>query len=198
MRAFPTLGIGLLFASIGFGQAPVLVINGRSLNNHERQLLAQLEQQYQAKVNPGRYWYDPLSGLWGYEGKPAAGAILPGVAIGGPLSPRASNGDSGVFVNGRELHRSEVTMAGRCTTVGRGRYWMDSQGNGGREGQPVSFNLVTLCRSAQQRSRLNGTPGNRGWYGHTSGNGSMVGSVFSDGTGVTCGPDGGCIFSSRN
>jgi hypothetical protein len=192
------IAAGLMLATMGFAQPPAVVINGRHLSAQERQLIARLEQAYQARVMPGRYWYDPLSGLWGYEGGPAAGAILPGLPLGGPLSARASNGNSGVFVNGRELHRLEVLSVSRCTSVQRGRYWMDAQGNGGWEGQPATFNLVALCRSTQQRSRLNGTPGNRGWYGHTSGDGTMVGSVFSDGTGVTCGPDGGCIFSSRN
>jgi hypothetical protein len=87
-----------------------------------------------------------------------------------------------------------VQALSRCTTVQRGRFWFDAQGNGGYEGQPTTFNLIYLCRS--NRGSLNGTPGNRGWYGSVSGDGSMVGAIFSDGTGVTCGPDGGCMFSS--
>ncbi len=168
-------------------------LNGKPLSPAEKLQIARLEKRYESKVEAGSYWYDAHTGLWGRMGEPMAGVIPPGLAFAAALPARASNGDTGVFVNGRELHRKEVQAVGRCTTVQRGRYWMDAQGNGGREGQPASFNLVAMCR--QKRPSSLGTPGNRGWYGHTSGDGSMVGSVFSDGTGVTCGPDGGCIFS---
>lgn len=184
----------LAFALAAAAQ-PTVLINGKSLSPVETQQIAQLEKRYGSKVEAGSYWYDAQTGLWGRMGQPMAGVIPPGLAFRAPLPARASNGDTGVFVNGRELHRTEVQAVGRCTTVQRGRYWMDAQGNGGREGQPASFNLVALCR--QNRASF-GTPGNRGWYGHTSGDGSMVGSVFSGGTGVTCGPDGGCIFSRRD
>jgi hypothetical protein len=170
-----------------------LLINGKPLTPAERQQLRRLEERYGAKVQPGSYWYDVQTGLWGKLGEPMSGVILPGLSFHASLPPRASNGDTGVFVNGRELHRTEVQQVSRCTAVQKGRYWLDAQGNGGREGQPASFNLIALCR--QNRPGTLGTPGNRGWYGHASGDGSMVGAVFSDGNGVTCGPDGGCIFS---
>lgn len=171
--------------------APV-VVNGKELTPTELRHVRELGQRYKVKVLPGRYWYDAQSGLWGYEGKPAMGAILPNLRLGGSLSPRASSGNTGVFVNGRELHSVDIQAVSRCTVVNRGRYWMDAFGNGGYEGQPASWNLVQLCR--QNAPRLLGKPGNRGWYGSVSGDGQMVGAVFSDGTGVTCGPDGGCVY----
>lgn len=189
MRYLPLLLAVALLA----GQDPApLIVNGKQLTEAELRQVHDLGRKYHVKVIPGRYWYDAKSGLWGYEGQPAMGAILPNLKLGGPLSPRASNGNTGVFVNGRELHTADVQTVRRCTTVNRGRYWMDAYGNGGFEGQPAAWNLVQLCR--QNAPRLLGSPGNRGWYGSVSGNGQMVGAVFSDGTGVTCGPDGGCIY----
>ncbi|MBL8176371.1 MAG: hypothetical protein JNK48_16970 [Bryobacterales bacterium] len=171
--------------------API-VVNGKTLTAAEWKQVQELGRRYRVKVIPGRYWYDARSGLWGYEGKPAMGAILPGLRLGGDLSARASNGNTGVFVNGRELHLVDIQAVSRCTVVNRGRYWMDAYGNGGHEGQPAAWNLVQLCR--QNAPSALGAPGNRGWYGNVSGDGQMVGAVFSDGAGVTCGPDGGCVY----
>ncbi len=183
----------MLLSTLGRAQEGI-VINGKALDDREKQIVRQLESYFKAKAMPGRYWYDARTGLFGREGKGAIGASLPGLKLGGPLQANASRGNTGVLVNGRELHRDEVRFLSRCTVVQKGRFWMDAQGNGGYEGGPPLFNVVKLCSEAQQRSRLPGTPGNRGWYGSVSGGGGMVGAVFSDGTGVTCGPDGGCVF----
>ena len=72
-----------------------------------------------------------------------------------------------------------------------GRYWLDGYGNGGLEGGPMLFNLSQLCANARRQR------GDR-WYGSVTGDGTTTGAMFrnSDGsiTGVTCGPDGGCIY----
>ena len=167
-----------------------LIVNGRALTPAESRVVHRLAQQYHWNALSGRYWYDSRSGLYGYAGQPPLGVIQAGLHIGGRLSARASNGTSGVYVNGRELTLVEVQRVSRCTVVRPGSYWVNADGTGGIVGQPASFNLVTLCRRGGV-----GTPGNRGWYGHVSGGGGTVGAIFSDGTGVTCGPDGGCIYS---
>ena len=84
----------LLAAAAAFAaQDPApIVVNGQELTPAEYQQIRTLGQKYRVKVMPGRYWYDRVSGLWGYEGNPAMGAILPGLNLGGALSPRASNG----------------------------------------------------------------------------------------------------------
>ena len=69
-----------------------------------------LERTYGVPVAAGRYWYDAFSGVWGMEGGPAQGQIHPGLQLGGPLRADASGGDTGVFVNGRQLHRLEVRL----------------------------------------------------------------------------------------
>lgn len=169
-----------------------VVINGKPLDGQEQRLLQELERAYNTKVVPGRYWYDARSGLWGHEGNPAEGQILPRLPLGGPLSPAASRGNTGVFVNGRQLHSSEVAYLSRCTTVIPGRYWMDENGFGGYEGGPAIFNLATLCRQAVSQKRLwRDLPDP--WYGSVMGDDQVVGAIFGA-SGVTCGADGGCIF----
>ena len=107
--------------------------------------LQQFEMMYRVPIQPGRYWYDAFSGVWGLEGGPAAGQIHPGLRLGGPLRADASKGNTRVFVNGRELHRLDVAALSRCTQVVQGRYWVRADGIGGYEGFPPSFNLAALC-----------------------------------------------------
>jgi hypothetical protein len=122
-----------------------VVVNGVRLDDDT---LDALEAAYRIEVPPARYWYDPVSGVWGLEGGPAEGQIHPGLPLGGALRADASNGDTGVFVNGRQLHRLEVAALQRCTPVFPGRYWVLANGVGGVEGGPASFNLAALCAGA--------------------------------------------------
>lgn len=109
-----------------------------------------LERQYGMRIENGEYWYDRISGAWGLRGGPAAGFILPGLTLGGPLRADASSGNTGVFVNGRELHALDVLALQRIVPVVLpGRYWVDAQGNGGYEGGPPLFNLFALAHSAR-------------------------------------------------
>jgi hypothetical protein len=107
-----------------------------------------LERAYSVRIPPARYWYDAFSGAWGVEGGPAQGQIHPGLQLGGPLRADASAGDTGVFVNGRQLHQLDVAALRRCTQVIPGRYWVAASGVGGYEGAPPSFNLAVLCANA--------------------------------------------------
>jgi hypothetical protein len=117
-------------------------VNGAPLG---AETITALEQAYRVPIDSGRYWYDRVSGAWGFEGGPAQGQIAPGLALGGPLRANASAGTTGVFVNGRELHVLDVLALQRCTPVYRGRYWLNASGIGGYEGGPPLFNLVQLC-----------------------------------------------------
>ena len=121
-----------------------VVINGVRLDDRTVQ---QIEQAYRVRVVDGDYWYDPATGAWGQRGGPAAGLILAGLRIGGPLRADASGGGTGVFVNGRELHPIDVQ---RLQQIGQGpvplgRYWMDASGNYGYEGGPALGNLWALA-----------------------------------------------------
>lgn len=69
--------------------------------------------------------------------------------IGGPLQPNASNGNTGVFINGRQLHMMDTIAFLQHT--GRpaipGRWWVDAMGNCGMEGNPIPLmNLVAVSK----------------------------------------------------
>ncbi|MBN1477721.1 hypothetical protein JXA47_13290 [Candidatus Sumerlaeota bacterium] len=131
--------------------------NGVMLTGPSLAPLEQIERWHGVTLPDGQYWYDSLSGLWGVWGQGSQGQIAAGLILGGPLPPNASGGGqgalTGVFINGRELHPTEVAHLQRITQVYPGRYWLDAQGNGGLEGQPMSFNLVTLAQQAQRQSQ---------------------------------------------
>lgn len=131
----------------------------------------QLIQAYGA-IAAGKYWYDPVSGLWGRSGGPGEGQIAPYLDLGGPLRADASGGGSGVFINGRELHFAEVSYLQQLYgSVIPGRYWMNAQLIGGFEGGPAIFNL----NAAAGASGSNG--GGSGYNVNTYG-----GSLMSDGS----------------
>jgi hypothetical protein len=129
---------------------PNIIVNGTRLNPQQIQMLRQLlSVPVNASIPAGDYWYDNVSGLWGNRGGPSLGQILPGLKLGGPLRPGASNGDTGVFINGREIHRQELAYLQRLFgTVNRGRYWLNGWGIGGYEGGPAQFDLRAAGRSS--------------------------------------------------
>jgi hypothetical protein len=122
--------------------AEEVFINGVRL---ERDTRDALEKSSGVRIPPARYWYDRISGAWGVEGGPAQGQVQPGMQLGGPLRADASRGNTGVFINGRQLHALDVAALQRCTPVIPGRYWVLANGIGGNEGAPPTFNLAVLC-----------------------------------------------------
>lgn len=162
---------------------PAVVINGVALSSDTVRALA---MRYGVRPPPGRYWYDRVSGAWGYEGGPMAGQVVPNLAIGGPLRPNASGGGTAVFVNGRELHPMDVAALQRCTPVYPGRYWVNAQGVGGYEGRLPSFNLAALCGQTSS--------GGRGSSGRTWHNGDGSWSYHNSATGLGAISDGKEIF----
>ena len=121
-------------------------INGVQLSDDQ---LRALEQMSYSQVPDGSYWYDRVSGAWGLQGGPAAGLTLAGLDLGGPLRPDASDGNTGVFINGRELHYMDLLGLQQLVPyVTPGRYWVDAQGNAGVEGGPALANLRVLAQAA--------------------------------------------------
>ncbi len=122
------------------------VVNGQELNQSTIELLA---RQYGIRAQPGRYWYDPRSGAFGFEGAGAQGVLMPGLNLGAMSANASGGGDGrhgGVFVNGRELHPNDV--AGLQATLGRiipGRYWFDSDGSFGYENGQYLGNLYQIA-----------------------------------------------------
>jgi hypothetical protein len=159
-----------------------VVVNGVAL---DPQTIAQLQRAYGAIV-PGRYWYDPMSGLWGRERGPTAGQIAPNLRLGGPLRRDASGGGTGVFVNGRELPPADVAQLRQLYgTVNPGRYWLNAQGIGGYEGGPAQFNLPAAAAQARGgggRGYNRTTPG-----GHLMSDGNCFGYMHPNGSSVMSG-----------
>ena len=166
----------LLTATAAAAQARNVYINDFKLPDGR---VTALEQQYRTRVPDGRYWYDRMSGAWGLSGGPTAGFTVAGLNLGGPLKADASNGNTGVFINGRQLHTMDVLgLQQLIGAVYPGRYWVDAYGNAGFEGGPALVNLIAVARS---RSTQQG-----GAYSAYTRTGAMFGSdgngclVYSD------------------
>ncbi len=124
-------------------QQRAVVVNRVRLSDQQVQAF---ERQWRLQVRDGNYWYDKVSGAWGMDGGPTGGWIMPGLELGGPLPADASRGNTGVFINGRELHQLDVAALMRITPVYQGRWWVDAQGTFGAEGGPAMGNLWLLAR----------------------------------------------------
>ena len=168
---------------------PKVVINGQQLTAAQ---IKSLETAIHGPVQPGTYWYDKVSGAWGYQGGPLAGIIVAGIEVGGPLRADASNGNTGVFINGRELAMQDVIALQQWigTPVMQGRYWVDAQGYFGYEGGPVAGNLILL---AQQNGTRYGRQGNTNTECASNGC-SSSNSVTGMGV-ITDGQGGGAVFT---
>jgi hypothetical protein len=132
-------------ASAGTG----VFVNGRELT---RAQVAQLLLTYGSVAPPGYYWYDSRSGLWGLEGREPLGFLMPGHNFG-PLSTDASRGDTGVYINGRQINMVEAAYLQRVLgAVYPGRWWLDGRtGYFGLEGNPVPVgNMLAAIRSSQR------------------------------------------------
>jgi len=128
-----------------------IFINGRELT--KKQVVA-LALAYHHFPPPGHYWYDAMSGAWGLQGREAAGFILPGHDFG-PMPANASNGNTGVYINGREINMIEAMRIQQTFgVVYRGRWWLNGRtGYYGLEGNPMPIgNIMTALRSQRNGS----------------------------------------------
>jgi hypothetical protein len=168
-----------------FSGGPIIV-NGQELSSQKGYAL----MQYYGVIPAGNYWYDPVSGLWGNAGGPGAGQIAPGLDLGGRLQANASGGGTGVFINGREIHRREYgSLLQLYGSVIPGRYWMNAQLIGGFEGGPAIFNLNAAAGNAGQGSASGSGSGyNTNTYGGgLMSDGNCSGYLHPNGTSVMTG-----------
>jgi len=143
--------------------------------------LKTLSSKYGIHIKDGAYWYDNLCGAWGFQNGPTQGFILSGLQVGGRLKSNASNGKTGVFVNGRQLHYQDVRSLKQIINVLPGRFWLDSRGNGGYEGRPSTFNLIYLAKKH----------GNNSFYRNSY---TGIGAGSSGGTSYVMGKDWSVII----
>lgn len=118
-----------------------VAVNGKPLSDAER---AQLERSHGVRfAAEGRYWYDAVSGGWGFVGGPTMGYVAPGLPFSGRLSRDASGGGTQIIVNGRALHPYDLmSLQMLVGQVNPGRYFLNANGNMGLEGGPALVNLL--------------------------------------------------------
>jgi hypothetical protein len=140
-------------------------VNGVAL---EPSQLAQLQAKYRVPIAPGNYWYDARNGLWGSLGGPAQGVIMSGEPIGGPLAGDSSGQGTNVFINGRELHPTDVQnldalFAAFGTRTQPGRYWSNANGDFGADGSLSPLGNFRAMVAQAQRARGSSYYKNNPW-----------------------------------
>jgi hypothetical protein len=144
--------------------ASPLRVNGVMIGEEK---VHRLEQEMRMQIPRGDFWYDKVSGAWGIIGGPTLGFTIPGMDLGGPLKADASSGNTGVFINGRQLQMQDVAgLQSLGVPVQQGRWWVDHQGNFGVEGNAIAIgNLFQFSRGkggTYQRATAGGYIGSDG------------------------------------
>jgi hypothetical protein len=157
--------IGLFNSSRGSAPANPITINGYALSRQDRIDLE--DALFAADPNgdgigllPSEFWYDSVSGAVGLigQGTSAFGpaGLLAGVLPAVPAN--ASNGTSGIFVNGRQITTAELTFLQNLINdpgdapapMGATQFFVEADGDAGQIGGGVLWNLIT---EAQEEGR---------------------------------------------
>nr|XP_010908029.1 extra-large guanine nucleotide-binding protein 1 isoform X2 [Elaeis guineensis] len=113
-----------------------ICVNDKKLTQEEMVLLQSCPRP-PSKLKPGYYWYDKVSGFWGKQGYRPHEIISPHLSVGGRIMRNASNGNTGVLINEREITKVELRMlkwAGvQC--AGNPHFWVNADGTYQEEGQ---------------------------------------------------------------
>lgn len=148
------LFITVLAANAMAQQNPYMVGHTVAFNGHElsQYQKTKLSHTYGFAPVPGNYWYDAVSGQFGYMGHPPSGVMYPGHEFG-EMQSNVSRGTSDVFVNGRELTIGEWMAYSDVLgyRIQQGDYWLDHEGNLGRKGNELAVANLYLLAAAQQQ-----------------------------------------------
>ena len=181
MQRTVILAIATIAGSLAYAQPTSVTvqtfINGRALTEQQK---AEFIRIYGVRPLGGDFWYDTRSGLWGARGREAFGVIRPGHNYGA-LMPNASAGNTGVFINGRQINLAEARyIYSLLGSVIPGRWWLDgTTGYYGLEGNSRPFgNMFAVARAAQRRSNDGGA------------------HYYNDGMGTSVATSAGCAAGS--
>ncbi|KAF5761532.1 putative protein kinase RLK-Pelle-CrRLK1L-1 family [Helianthus annuus] len=84
-----------------------VTVNGHPIPDR----LVKKAEKLAGPVRPGDYWYDPGAGFWGMMGCPCRGIIPPFIEeFNYPMPEKCADGNTNVFVNGRELHQKDLDL----------------------------------------------------------------------------------------
>ncbi|KAL8141605.1 hypothetical protein V2J09_014637 [Rumex salicifolius] len=85
-------------------------VNGQHLAHRE----VKKAEKMAGPISPGRYWYDSRAGFWGIVGNCCLGIIPPFIKeFGSPMPVDCAGGNTGICVNGRELHKKDLEVLAR-------------------------------------------------------------------------------------
>ncbi|KAK9691143.1 hypothetical protein RND81_09G178700 [Saponaria officinalis] len=113
-----------------------IFVNGRPLRIEELMELCNCSNPPTC-LNPGNYWYDRVSGFWGKEGQKPCQIISPQLNVGNQKMKRdASNGNTNILINGREITKAELWMlkSAGVQCDGNLSFWLDADGTYQEEG----------------------------------------------------------------
>lgn len=161
-----------------------IVINGEILSSSDLDIFV---STYGGEPSAGNYWYDSRSGFAGRIGYGVEWLLQAGHNFG-QVAANASGGNTGVFINGREIPDSELLIYSYLVgPVPPDYYWLDANGDAGLEGENAAIvNLLALAYGSSNGSSTSGDGDNFWSASYSRGNSydnNNSGYVFVEGVG---------------
>ncbi|KAL3813565.1 hypothetical protein ACJIZ3_014833 [Penstemon smallii] len=87
-----------------------IFVNDQLLDDKELIILQSCKNPPRKLKPGGNYWYDKSTGFWGKQGRKPSQIISANLNVGGRLDRYASNGNTLVYINAREISKVELLM----------------------------------------------------------------------------------------